>query len=143
MHIVRRVVVFDANDLDAESTFWAGMFGGQVFRDESFHSVIDASGEWHVGVQLAPNHVPPDWPDGAPQQVHLDLHVEDPRAADETAIRLGARLLQAGDMGAEEGHQVYADPAGHPFCIGWGHPSRDAIAAFVAQRADEEVAERR
>jgi hypothetical protein len=27
---------------------------------------------------------------------------------------------------------VYADPAGHPFRIGWGHPSRDAFADFVA-----------
>jgi len=26
---------------------------------------------------------------------------------------------------------VYADPAGHPFCIGWGHPSREALADFV------------
>jgi glyoxalase superfamily protein len=138
MDMVRQVVVFDAADLDAESTFWAGIFGGHVFRDESFHSVIDASGEWHVGVQLAPNHVPPDWPDGTPQQVHLDLHVEDPRAAHEAAIGLGARLLQAGDLDAEEGHQVYADPAGHPFCIGWGHPSREAIAAFVAGRLSSE-----
>jgi hypothetical protein len=25
------------------------------------------------------------------------------------------------DFDADEGHQVYADPAGHPFCIGWGY----------------------
>jgi hypothetical protein len=29
---------------------------------------------------------------------------------------------------------VYADPAGHPFCIGWGHPSREALARYVADR---------
>jgi glyoxalase superfamily protein len=138
MDMVRQVVVFDAADLDAESTFWAGLLDGHVFKDDSFQSVIDASGEWHVGVQLAPDHVPPDWPDGAPQQVHLDLHVEDPRAAHEAAIGLGARLLRAGDLDAEEGHQVYADPAGHPFCVGWGHPSREAIAAFVAGRLSSE-----
>jgi hypothetical protein len=132
--MMRYVVVFDAADLDTESTFWAGMFDAHVFGDESFHCVIDDSGQWRVGVQLAPNHVPPEWPDGAPQQVHLDLHVEVPRVAHDAAIRLGARLLQGGDLDAEEGHQVYADPAGHPFCIGWGHPSRDAVAAFVAER---------
>lgn len=132
--MVRHVVVFDASDLDAESTFWAGMFGGEVFRDEDFHCVIDSEGGWHVGVQLAPGHVAPEWPDGRPQQVHLDLHVGDPRAAHDVAIELGAKLLQAGDLDADEGHQVYADPAGHPFCIGWGHPSRDAVAAFVAER---------
>ena len=134
MDIVRHVVVFDAADLDAESKFWAGMFRGHVFGDDMFHCIIDSSGEWRVGVQSAPDHVPPQWPDGAPQQVHLDLHVQDPRDAHEVALGLGARLLQDGDMDADEGHQVYADPAGHPFCIGWGHPSRAAVAPFVADR---------
>jgi hypothetical protein len=128
------VVVFDAGDLQAESAFWAGMLDGHVFVDDTFHSVIDAAGEWRIGVQLAPEHVPPDWPDGAPQQVHMDLHVENPRQAHEQAMRLGARLLQPGDLEGDEGHQVYADPAGHPFCIGWGQPSRDALAAFVRER---------
>jgi hypothetical protein len=141
--MVRRVVVFDAADLDTESKFWAGIFGGHVFGDDQFHCVISASGEWNVGVQRAPNHVPPEWPDGAPQQVHLDLHVEDPRAAHEVAIGLGARLLQPGDFDAKAGHQVYADPAGHPFCIGWGHPSREAVATFVTDRLSAEGADPR
>jgi hypothetical protein len=135
MEMVRQVVVFDAADLTAESAFWAGILGGQVFEDESWHSVIDAAGQWRIGVQLVPNHVPPDWPHGSPQQVHLDLHVDDPQAAHEQAIALGARLLQpASDLRSDEGHQVYADPAGHPFCIGWGHPSTEALARFVAER---------
>jgi hypothetical protein len=134
MQPVRSVVVFDAADLHTESAFWAGMLDGHVFDDEAFHSVIDAAGEWRIGVQLAPKHVPPEWPDGTPQQVHIDLHVEDPEQAHEQAMRLGARVLQADDLGSDEGHQVYADPAGHPFCIGWGHPSREALAAFVRDR---------
>ena len=58
-------------------------------------------------MQLAPN-VPPDWPRSSiPQQVYLDLHVEDPRVAHDEANALGARLLQAPpDLDAEEGHQV-------------------------------------
>jgi hypothetical protein len=135
MKLVRNVIVFDAADLKAESTFWAGILGGHVFADEAWHSVVDAAGQWRIGVQLAPNHVPPDWPHGIPQQVHLDLHVDDPRAAHEEAIALGARLLQpAPDLDSDEGHQVYADPAGHPFCLGWGHPSQERLAAFVAER---------
>jgi hypothetical protein len=133
MKLVRDVIVFDAADLSAESTFWAGIFGGHVFEDETWHSVIDADGRWRVGVQLAPGHVPPDWPSGSPQQVHLDLHVDDPRAAHDEATSLGAQLLQpASDLDSDAGHQVYASPAGHPFCIGWGHPSRASLAAFVA-----------
>ena len=135
MEIVRSVVVFDAANLHAESAFWAGILGGQVFEEHDWHSVIDAAGEWRIGVQLAPQHSPPEWPNGSPQRLHLDLHVEDPRAAHEKAISLGARLLQsAADFDADEGHQVYADPAGHPFCIGWGHPSRKELQSYVADR---------
>jgi len=124
MKIVRRVVVFDASDIEAESAFWAGMLGGVVLRDSSFHCVFDSEDQWVIGVQLAPNHQPPDWPDGSPQQVHLDLHVEDFAEAHTHAIALGARVLRvADDVSAVTGHQVYADPQGHPFCIGWGHPN--------------------
>jgi predicted enzyme related to lactoylglutathione lyase len=139
MKIVRSVVVFDAADLEAESAFWAGVLGGHVFKDDDWHSVVDASGEWRIGVQLAPNHVRPEWPDGTQQQqVHLDLHAEDFRAAHEEVTALGARLLRAApDLDAEEGYQVYADPAGHPFCIGWGQPSKEALARFVASRLGE------
>lgn len=123
MHIERQIVVFDAADLDAESSFWAGVLGGRVVAEDDWHSVVDADGVWTMGIQLAPNHVRPVWPDGPQQQqVHLDLHVDDPVSAHEEVTALGARLLQAAeDFDAEEGYQIYADPAGHPFCIGWGH----------------------
>jgi catechol 2,3-dioxygenase-like lactoylglutathione lyase family enzyme len=61
------------------------------------------------------------WPDGAvPQQLHLDTTV--PSAADldiqhERAVALGARLIEDRSDDAEEPLRVYADPAGHPFCI--------------------------
>ena len=121
MKINRQVIVFDAADLEAESSFWAGVLGGRVVRDDDWHSILDSEGEWRMGIQLAPNHVPPEWPDGdQQQQVHLDLHVDDPQGAGAEAIALGARLLQAADdFTAAEGHQVFASPAGHPFCIGW------------------------
>jgi hypothetical protein len=141
MELMRTVVVFDAADVAAESAFWAAMLGGIVVGDDAFHCVVDASGAWQVGVQHAPDHVPPQWPDGAPQQVHLDLHVVDPHTAHGEATALGARLLKADDLDAEEGHQVYADPAGHPFCLGWGHPTRESVAAFVAERLAEGAAD--
>ncbi len=121
MKITRQIIVFDAADLAAESTFWAGLLGGTVEADDDWHSVL-VDGEWRLGVQLAPNHVPPDWPDGTPeQQMHLDLWVDDLQAAHEEAVSLGARLLKpTDDPKATEGFQVYADPAGHPFCLCWG-----------------------
>ena len=116
--------------------FRAGLLDGQVVDDDPrFHCVIDADGAWRIGVQHAPDHTPPDRPDGAEQQVHLDLHVDDARAAREQAPRLGARLLQAGDLELDEGHDVFADPAGHPFCIGWGHPTEAQLRRFLETRS--------
>lgn len=65
MRIRYQVVAFDAADLETESAFWAGVLGGDVDRDDDWHMVM-VDGEPLVGVQHAPNHVPPDWPDGAP-----------------------------------------------------------------------------
>lgn len=120
MKIERYTIVFDAADLAAESDFWAGLLEGTVEADDDWHSV-SVDGRTRVAVQLAPDHVVPDWPDGTPQQIHLDLHIEDLQAAHEEAMTRGARLLQAAqDPTAKSGFQVYADPAGHPFCLCWG-----------------------
>jgi hypothetical protein len=120
MRITRQLVVFDAADLAAESSFWAALFDGTVNADDDWHTVM-VDGEPRVAVQLAPDHEPPNWPDGSPQQIHLDIYVDDVPAAHERALALGARPLSLADsMDTSEGFQVYADPAGHPFCICWG-----------------------
>jgi len=120
MKITRQIVVFDAADLTAKSTFWAGLLGGTVDADDDWHSVA-VDGEWRLAIQLAPDHVPPQWPDGTPQQIHLDLYVDGIKAAHDKAVSLGARQLKpADDIESASGYQVYADPAGHPFCLCWG-----------------------
>lgn len=120
MRITRRIIVFDAPDLAVESSFWAAMLGGTVEADDDWRTVC-VDGQPQMGFQLAPDHVPPEWPEGSPQQIHLDLYVDDVQAAHEEAIALGARLLKpANDFSTNDGFQVYADPAGHPFCLCWG-----------------------
>ena len=117
MRITRQVLVFDAADLAAESTFWAGVLDGTVDAEDDWHRVM-VDGESRVAVQLAPNHVRPDWPDGTPeQQIHLDLWVEDFAAAHDRVMSLGARVLKP--LAEDDNFQVYADPAGHPFCLCW------------------------
>jgi hypothetical protein len=77
------------------------------------------------GVQIAFQQVAElaeaTWPEGpVPQQLHLDLTVdtiEDLDAHHERALSLGARLLLDRYDDPEEPLYVYADPAGHPFCI--------------------------
>lgn len=123
MKIIRRVTVFDAGDIEAESAFWTGLLGGTVYRDADWHSIV-VDGEWVMAVQRAPNHVAPDWPNGPQQQqVHVDLHVDDLDAAGRLAVELGGRELQparrpADNPDGDEMFAVYASPAGHPFCFG-------------------------
>ena len=61
------------------------------------------------------------WPDSAtPQQLHLDIAVEtrpELDAAHEKALSLGARVLLDRTDDPDEPLYVYADLAGHPFCI--------------------------
>jgi catechol 2,3-dioxygenase-like lactoylglutathione lyase family enzyme len=61
------------------------------------------------------------WPDGeVPQQLHLDLtvaSVEELEVQHQRALRLGARPLLDRSDDPEEPLRVYADPAGHPFCV--------------------------
>ncbi len=124
MKINGQVVVLDAADLDAESRFWAGVLGGSVDTDDDWH-LVSVDGEPRLAVQLAPDHVPPEWPDGTPQQIHLDLWVDEPGAAHDEVMSLGARVLKPAEdrpPGAHDNFQVYADPAGHPFCICWVIP---------------------
>ncbi|WP_354002572.1 VOC family protein [Ruania halotolerans] len=120
LEIKHQVVVFDAADLDAESGFWAGVLGGSVDVEDDWHMVI-VDRQPRVGVQLAPEHIPPRWPDGSPpQQIHLDLWVEDFPTAHARVMELGAEVLQpVVESDAPDRFQVYADPAGHPFCLCW------------------------
>jgi hypothetical protein len=123
VEIIRRIVVVDARDIAAESGFWAGLLGGTVHPEDDWHSIV-VDGEWIMGVQHAPDHVPPEWPGGRQQQqIHLDLHVRDVGEAGRRAVELGARELQgprapADNPDGDEVFAVYASPAGHPFCFG-------------------------
>ncbi|MET8910636.1 VOC family protein [Micromonospora sp. NPDC004551] len=61
------------------------------------------------------------WPAGeVPQQLHLDLtvpSVEELAVQHERVLRLGGRLLRDRSDDPDEPLRVYADPAGHPFCV--------------------------
>ncbi len=69
------------------------------------------------------------WPEGEhPQMLHLDLTVPDVEELDRQhrrALDLGARMLLDHSDDPEEPLRVYADPAGHPFCIFVAPPPED------------------
>ena len=83
--------------------------------------MVYVDGAPRLGFQLTPNHAASDWPDGEPQQLHLDLDVDDIAAGHAEVMALGAHLLKpAAHPEGVEGFQVYADPSGYPFCLCWG-----------------------
>lgn len=80
-----------------------------------------AGGSHSLAFQQVENLPEATWPEGPhPQMLHLDLTVPSPDALDaehERATGLGARLLFDRSDDPQEPLRVYADPAGHPFCI--------------------------
>ncbi len=112
------VVVLDCPDPVALGRFYLAVLGGTIEGDDEGTDWVDLKlpGGQALAFQLAPGHVPPKWP--APdqsQQFHLDLNVPDLDAAEEAVLRFGAKPLDAEDR--SRNWRVYADPAGHPFCL--------------------------
>ena len=114
-------VIYDCPDPAALATFYARLLGLPVtFASADFVVVSRDAQTSGFAFQLAPGHRPPTWPDPErPQQVHLDVMVDDLEAADAAVQAAGARLLDARS-------HVFADPAGHPVCLiprpGWAPP---------------------
>jgi catechol 2,3-dioxygenase-like lactoylglutathione lyase family enzyme len=90
-------------------------------RGHDWLVLCDATGTNRVAFQQVAKLSRVTWPEGPiPQQLHLDLTVPTVQELDaqhERALRLGATLLRDRSDDPEEPLRVYADPAGHPFCI--------------------------
>ncbi|MET7380534.1 VOC family protein [Streptomyces sp. NPDC005526] len=108
------VVVLDCPDPRALADFYAEVLGGTV-EDGGRWVDLKVPGGQSLAFQEAPGFVPPKWPAAdASQQFHLDLVVEDLDAAERGVLALGAKPL---DRQEGRSFRVYADPAGHPFCL--------------------------
>ncbi|MBV1850338.1 VOC family protein [Catellatospora tritici] len=96
--------------------FYSGLLGLPVTWEGEGGAMISADGKLPVIFQQVENYSAPRWPDPAhPQQLHLDIEVADIEAAERQALALGAVRLPGGG----DNFRVYADPAGHPFCLVW------------------------
>jgi hypothetical protein len=113
------VVVLDCPDPQALADFYAGVLGGTIegtVEGEKDWVDLKVPGGPSLAFQAAPGYVPPKWPAADhSQQFHLDLLVEDLDAAEEGVLALGAKPLDTEDRART--FRVYADPAGHPFCL--------------------------
>ncbi|MFJ2260886.1 VOC family protein [Streptomyces sp. NPDC087844] len=113
------LVALDCPDPPALAQFYASVLGGEVSRYSDDWYDLHAPGGHRISFQRAPDHRPPDWPsaDGGSQQLHLDFDVPDMDEAEAQVLALGATPLDLDDEGGRRGFRVYADPAGHPFCL--------------------------
>ena len=113
-------VILDCPDPEALATFYSRLLDRPItYRDPDFVVVSTSDRASGLAFQRAPEHRAPTWPDPAtPQQIHFDVMVEDVDAATPEVLALGATELA--------GEGVFADPAGHPFCLikrpGWAAP---------------------
>jgi len=105
-------VVIDCQDPAALAAFYSELLGLPItYRSAEWVVIAPNNTTSGVAFQLASDHQPPEWPNpDRPQQLHLDVMVDDVDAAEPLVVSLGARPLAGGD-------HVYADPAGHPFCL--------------------------
>ena len=108
-------VTLDCPDAGALATFYAEITGGTVtVQDEGWACVATSGGR--IYLQTVPGHTAPTWPTGpVPAQAHLDLVVADRDAADARVLAAGA--TRYGSQPNAGQCTVYADPAGHPFCL--------------------------
>jgi catechol 2,3-dioxygenase-like lactoylglutathione lyase family enzyme len=114
--------VLDCPDPRALAAFYAEVLGMRVNEDSDDWVVIGGSPRAReLAFQRVTTWVPPRWPDPQhPQQLHLDIRVDDVDAAQRAVEALGARRVPAH---RESGFRVFVDPVGHPFCLVFGQSS--------------------
>ena len=90
-------------------------------RGEDWLCLREPGGRPLLAFQQVPDLPESTWPDpSVPQMLHLDTTVptaEELTVQHQRALALGARLVLDRSEDPEEPLYVYADPAGHPFCI--------------------------
>ncbi|MFI5836269.1 VOC family protein [Micromonospora sp. NPDC051300] len=127
-------VVLDATDARALAEFYRALLGlayragdeppeddGDDERGRDWLVLRTSEGVPQLAFQQVDRLPAATWPaGGVPQQLHLDLTVPSVAELDrqhERVLGLGGRLLRDRADDPDEPLRVYADPAGHPFCV--------------------------
>lgn len=111
------LVALDCPDPRSLAAFYQQIIGGEI--EES-----STTGEWvrlqvpngsDLGFQRDDGYQPPQWPDGSPQQAHLDFDVPDLDEGERAVLAVGARKADSQPRPNE--WRVFLDPVDHPFCL--------------------------
>lgn len=122
-----RSVVPDCADPKELAEFYRQLLGGTTSNETSptewgyiaasWAQVRLSAPDMVLAFQPVQDYVPPQWPDGQPQQLHLDFDVDDIVAASRRVVALGGKVLSAPFEEDNCTFVVHQDPAGHPFCL--------------------------
>jgi hypothetical protein len=120
-----REVVLDCAEPEELAAFWAAVVGGHpVEWYPGWVTLEPPPNGQRLSFQAVAGFAAPTWPDpSVPTQVHVDVLVQDLEPAHRRVVGLGARFLaehvspRPAPGGAQVSWRVYADPAGHPFCL--------------------------
>ena len=123
----------DAPDALALARFYAAITGGSASGTEHWAAATTPDGV--IAVQQVPDYRAPRWPgQEVPAQLHLDFHVDDLEAAGRRVVAAGAARLEV--QPNADHCLVFADPAGHPFCLStWAGDDLAAAAPPAATPA--------
>jgi hypothetical protein len=95
-----------AETFPAAARFWCEVTGSTLSPSRGEHgefaTLVPATGDDYLRIQRLRS---------GPARIHLDLHVEDPRAAADRAVSLGAHEV------ADLGYVVLTSPGGLTFCL--------------------------
>lgn len=114
-----RSIVLECADPAPLAAFWSAVLDRDITRrDDDWWSLAPGQDGSRLAFQVVADHESPAWPgQNGEQQIHLDIQVDDLPVAAERVVELGARQLSDLVSPGDEQWQVFADPAGHPFCL--------------------------
>ena len=107
-------IVIDCPDPDALAAFYGTMLDWKAEIQADWVDIRADYGQC-ISFQKVEDYTAPKWPSQeVPQQMHLDVVVDDLDTAEAEVIALGATKAeyQPGTT-----FRVMLDPAGHPFCL--------------------------
>lgn len=109
------VVVLDCPDPRRLAEFYGALLDWKIEDHADDWCSIRAEYGDALAFQKVDDYVAPDWPGQEhPQQMHIDVHVDDLDQAEAAVVEIGA-TRHAHQPGTS--FRVFLDPAGHPFCL--------------------------
>lgn len=109
-------VALDCPDPRGLAEFYSQLLGWEIEPDPdgTWVTLTNPDGGPDICFQEDPEYQPPTWPSNErAQMLHIDFDVPDIDAEQPRVLALGAKVLDD----EPESFRVYADPAGHPFCL--------------------------